>query len=167
MSFYLPPSRELQKFEDNIDQHRTVCAQAIKEYLEFIDIQLKSIEVVHHSSSRDIFSMYAFSTMKVNCICDIKDYKYFEKFSYIIARASHPKIDKDTLFGCFYIGSSHQPTIFEYDIVVEFQFKIETSSIKNMNDAVFMLKEATEELRYKKYSASFDKEVQKELDSNT
>ncbi|CAB4124631.1 hypothetical protein UFOVP53_17 [uncultured Caudovirales phage] len=166
MSFYLPPNPEHSRLQDMIDSHRMLCAEAIKEYLYFIGIQLKNIETIYHSSSGNMFSTYPTSHMRINCVCDITDYKYFERFSHIIARTKHPKINKDALYGHLY-PSGPGASIFEYNVIVDFEFKIDVGTIQNMNDAIFMLKEATEELRYRKYSNSFDEEVLKELDSNT
>jgi len=158
MNFNFPPMYDTKMDRDNLYSHQQIAIEAIGEYLRYIGIIVNKTEYQSNSHGHYQLTIY--------CSCKAEDYKYFEKFSNITNQTKHPKINSDSLYGSIY-SSGPNYDMFEYDTIYNFIFKIDMSEISNMNKAIYTLKEATEELRYRKYSNSFDEEVLKELDSNT
>jgi hypothetical protein len=156
MSFYIP-THDMQMDRDTLYSHQQIAIEAISEYLKYIDVVINKTE--YQLNSHAPYQLVIF------CSCKAEDYKYFEKFSNINNQFKRPKVNHDSLYGSIYSAELNY-NIFEYDTIYNFSFTMYMSNVENINKSFYMLKEATEELRYRKYSNSFDQEVLKELDCN-
>ena len=139
--------------------------KAMHQFPEIVKMYLESIDV-HVVTARASQTMGYQNgiVFHFECRTDKEDYKYFDGMgANVISEDHYPKMNPEVIAAPLGVISIADFSCFVKETIVTFIMEVPIASIDDIDRFMYVLKDKTQPIQYRKFSESIDKEVEQEL----